>query len=64
MPFPTTEDGLRKAGYEPPNNSTRCQGCGAEIEFWRTPKGKLIPLDSGLLTPHWSTCPKARDFRK
>lgn len=64
MPFPKTETELRAAGYEPPMMSTKCTGCGAEIEFWRTPKGKQIPLDSGTLEPHWSTCPKAEHFRK
>jgi hypothetical protein len=64
MPFPTTKDGLVKADYEPPKKSTKCTGCGAEIEFWRTPTGKFIPLDSGTLVAHWGTCPKADEFRK
>lgn len=66
MSFPTTEDGLIKAGYSPPANNkpARCSSCKAEIEWWRTPKGKNIPLDSGTLVPHWSTCPNAADFRK
>lgn len=64
MPFPKTETELRAAGYEPPKEgSTHCRGCGAEIEFWRTPKGKIIPLDAGTLESHWATCPKAKDFR-
>lgn len=66
MPFPTTETGLREAGYEPPagNKPSHCTACNAEIEWWRTPKGKNIPLDAGTLVPHWSTCPKADQFRR
>lgn len=64
MAFPKTETGLREAGYEPPKSSTHCTGCGAEIEFWRTPKGKQIPLDAGTLEAHRATCPNAEDFRK
>ena len=63
MPFPRTESELVKAGYEPPKAPSRCRGCGAEIEFWRTPKGKIIPLDAGTLEVHWSTCPQAEQFR-
>jgi hypothetical protein len=47
-----------------------CRLCGAEIEFIRTPAGKLMPLDVGPKsvvvdnngvvhvgrTPHWATC--------
>lgn len=64
MPFPKTETELRAAGYEPPKKPSKCRGCGAEIEFWRSPKGKLIPLHSGTLEPHFATCPKAKEFRK
>jgi len=64
MPFPKTETDLRAAGYDPPLHSVKCQRCKAEIEFWRTPSGKQIPLDSGTLEPHFATCPFADEFRK
>lgn len=60
--FPTTETGLKEAGYTFENTGT-CRGCGAEIAWYRTPKGKAIPLDEGTLIPHWGTCPNADDFR-
>jgi hypothetical protein len=63
MPFPRTDIDLTAQGYEY-ESKTRCRGCGAEIEFWRTPKGKHMPLDPGTLEPHWAHCPKAEAFRK
>ncbi len=63
MPFPRTDNDLAAAGYEFDNKS-KCRGCGAEIAWYRTPKGKAIPLDEGTLEPHWATCPKAKDLRK
>jgi len=68
MPFPKTLDELREAGYKY-ENGTDCKGCGAPIEFWRSPKrgdkgDKLIPMDYGTAMPHWSTCPVADQFRK
>lgn len=29
-----------------------CKGCGAEIDFIRTPTGKLMPVDKDLV-PYW-----------
>ena len=65
MPFPKTEAEFAEAGYEYESTS-RCKGptCRASIAWYRTPKGKRIPLDEGTLEPHWSTCPDAIDFRK
>jgi hypothetical protein len=63
MPFPKTDTELNAAGYKF-ENKAKCRGCGAELEFWLTPKGKHIPLDPGTLECHFSTCPKAKDFRK
>ncbi|MGB9845874.1 MAG: hypothetical protein ACPLRH_00020 [Desulfotomaculales bacterium] len=55
----------------------KCKACGAEIEFVRTPAGKLMPVEAGYLTvitddgkvvrgraPHWAACPAAKKFRK
>lgn len=63
MPFPKTDTDLKAAGYEY-DGTSRCRGCHAEIEWWRTPKGRAIPLNPGTLEPHWSDCPNAKDFRK
>lgn len=63
-PYRTDAD-LRAAGYVY-ERTRRCYGktCGAEIEEWRTPNGKMMPIDPGTMQPHWSTCPDAQDFRK
>jgi len=63
MAFPQTENDLVAAGYRFDNHA-RCRGCGAEIEWWITPRGKKMPLDPGTMAPHWGTCPKAKDFKK
>ena len=63
MAFPKTEAELVAAGYVAPKKSSVCKGYGAEIEWWKTPKHKSIPLDAGTLEPHWDTCPNAKDFR-
>lgn len=34
----------------------KCVGCKFEIEWWRTRNGKLIPLTSVNLQPHWEMC--------
>jgi hypothetical protein len=63
MPFPKTKKELIEQGYEF-EDKTYCKGCCARIEFWHTPNGKHVPLNSDTLEPHWSTCPHAKDFRK
>jgi hypothetical protein len=65
MPFPKTDDELAKAGYKYEGTS-RCTGanCKAEIAWYRTPKGKHIPLNEGTLEPHWTTCADSEAFRK
>ena len=64
MAFPKTEDELAKAGYKHENTS-KCTGpnCGKDIAWYRTPRGKRIPLDEGTLEPHWTTCPDAETFK-
>lgn len=70
MPFPQTFKELRDAGYRFDEHGT-CRGedCGAEIEWWITPKGKKMPFnlmsdgDSPAVSHH-STCPNADDFRR
>lgn len=63
MNFPTSQQGLLDAGYTPTGEG-HCRACGAAIDWWKTPNGKVIPLDFATATPHWSTCPKADDSRK
>lgn len=63
MAFPKTIDELVAAGYKH-EGTADCRGCGAAIEWWRTPKGKKIPMDHGTAMPHFSTCPRAEDFRR
>lgn len=63
--FPKTVDGLLKVGYERKNRGL-CN-CGAAIEWFRTPKGKSIPLEvdgHGGAVAHWAHCPLAEQFRK
>jgi len=63
MPFPKTKDDLFAQGYKF-GRATSCRACRAKIEFWMTPRGKYIPLNAGTLESHWSTCPKAAEFRR
>jgi hypothetical protein len=64
MPFPTTLTELKKAGYVF-QNETRCR-CGQAIEWWLTPRGKMMPVevDGETIESHWANCPHAGDFRK
>jgi hypothetical protein len=62
--FPASVEELKAAGYEPTRQAaTQCKACKAAIEFWRTPKNKMIPLNVGTYVPHWATCPEAKRFR-
>jgi hypothetical protein len=61
-----TLDELRAAGYRFENHA-HCKGCGAVIEWWTTPAGKMMPMDvtdSGVAQAHWATCPKVEQFRR
>lgn len=62
MAFPKTADELDAQGYRFSGMGT-CRACGAQIAWYKTPKGKSIPLNQDL-EPHWATCPKAQEFRK
>jgi hypothetical protein len=60
MSFPQTLDELKAANYEFQNHSV-CRDCGEEIEWYKTPSGKMLPfdrMDRGI-TPavlHMKTC--------
>ena len=55
----------------------KCKGCGADITWIKTAKGKNTPIDTKEITiyvtgtqsivkghqSHWATCPKAKDFK-
>ena len=56
---------------------TTCRGCGAEIVWITSPRGKPIPCDPPEVTvvteaghvvsgrvSHWATCPQAEQFRR
>jgi hypothetical protein len=61
--FPRTDTDLVAQGYVFESKG-KCRGCGADIEWWLTPKQKHIPLDAATLEPHWSTCSDAKGFRR
>ena len=59
MPFPTTTYGLKMAGYVFDQGGT-CRFCKKEIEWWKTPRRRLIPMDvnpDGTCVSHFATCP-------
>ena len=56
---------------------SQCTGCGADIRWIKTVKGKSMPCNIEEVTiitkvgsiyrgftPHWATCPKADEFRR
>ncbi len=64
--WPTTRHKLQLAGYHM-QYARPCKLCRAQIEFWKTPAKKLIPLDrrpDDTFMPHHATCPHADEFRK
>lgn len=65
-PYDTREK-LKAAGYRFMRTDTcLARECCASIEFWRTPKGKLMPLIllEGKMQPHWADCPGAKEFKR
>jgi len=68
MTFPETAIKMVIAGYERDYYGV-CKGCGMAIEWWRTPNGSRIPMNSmpchdSPAVSHFVTCPKAEQFRK
>lgn len=47
----------------PGTQPSPCRGCRARIWWVKTPAGKAMPVDSDG-TPHWATCPQAKQFKK
>lgn len=67
MAFPTTLEELIAAGYGFKNHGT-CRGCGADLEWWRSPRGRSMPMNpmhagGDQAVAHWATCPQAESFR-
>lgn len=70
--FPTNLHEMKRMGYTK-SGIGKCKGCGADLEWWTTTKGQSIPMnpmpvqgtnDHAPSVAHFSTCPKAGDFRK
>lgn len=66
--FPRTRHEMVRDHYTLSSARAICVGCSAPIEWWKTPKGKPIPMnpmanDQALAEPHWATCPNAKDFK-
>ncbi len=61
----SSREELEAAGYRFVNTS-RCYGqdCGAEIDWYETPKGRKMPLDPDTLEPHFGSCPNVKEFRQ
>jgi hypothetical protein len=60
--LPKTRKDLESAGYVFLNEA-KCRGCGAEIIWAKTARGKRMPFDRETLEPHWATCPQAKEFK-
>ena len=39
-----------------------CEACGHPVEFWMK-DNRLTPLDAQTLETHFSSCPKAKEYR-
>lgn len=67
MAFPKTLEELKAAGYTfVEHRSCKGQTCTAQLEFWKTPKGKYMPFDvdpTGNVKAHWADCPDSEAFR-
>ena len=66
--IPPTWTELEAAGYVFEYRTT-CRGCGRQIEFWKTPSGRWMPVEicpemGGQRMAHWGLCPKADEFRR
>jgi hypothetical protein len=67
MPFPATKEAMMRAEYT--YTTSKVCPCGATMELWMTPSGKLIPMnpmpqEESPAVSHWATCEKAAQFRR
>lgn len=68
MPIPENSDAMKAAGYLFMDHGC-CDACYREIEWWRTPQGRQIPMDpmprpSAPARGHWSTCDQMVQTKK
>ena len=63
--FPRNRMRMRSAGFTR-KGSGACRDCHAAIEWWKTPKGKMMPIDApgpnatplDQVRKHFNTCPE------
>lgn len=69
MKFPATFEELQAGGWTK-CEARRCKLCGHPIDLFRTPLGKVAPMEEVLVgnvrkyVSHFATCPHAQSFRK
>jgi hypothetical protein len=66
--IPPTWTELEEAGYVWQSRTT-CKLCGKEIEWWRSPAGRWIPVERvqevhGARMVHTMLCPNADQFQR
>lgn len=62
MPEPKTPEFWKAKGYSYVIQG-RCPACAADVEIWLAPGGNEVPIDPASFEPHFSTCPKAKEYR-
>jgi hypothetical protein len=67
MPFPKNAEEMWAQGYQFAGHG-ECAGCHDQIEWWRTPQGRHIPMNrmcesTSPAIAHWATCPESGQFR-
>jgi hypothetical protein len=67
--FPETRAKLIAAHFVLLNNDAKCKGCGMDIEWWKTPTDKKIPmnpmpLDFSAAIAHWVNCTARENFKQ
>jgi hypothetical protein len=68
MAFPVNGREMEQQGYKFMDHGV-CDGCGAPIEWWLTPRRRQIPMNpmNGQDAPaisHWATCCVPQKFKK
>ena len=68
MAFPQTLNEMKARGYTFKDDGV-CKGCGEDIEWYKTPNGKNIPMNpmtggDSEAVAHWATCTEQDSFRK
>ena len=68
MAFPKTLNEMKAFNYRFDNYGT-CKGCGEDIEWYKTPNGKKIPMNpmtggDSEAVAHWATCSDPPERKK